>query len=338
MSRGHGVTRSLPNSRLPLDCRWNSRAIRAILFHMRNPKALAALLLFVLSTSVLGSPKPTSGDYGLFSMDNLGVTIFRPSGKPLRITLSSRPTNASNLTAGPDGESVYWIERVFRLYKASPHSSRVIRLDLHSLATEDVRGVEGIDVSNMEARHNSILISGEQVNKQGACGLWRISVPEGTRETLLEGDCQKGWHLISLSADAKEGLIAMGDGINWVDLEQLRIRKLPARFGITSLSPDGKVIAATERTNPDQLFLLDPSDFSVRRELRWHDGEKPLWSPDGRYLLRGKTQFHCFVTNFALDVDAPHTPILVDVKSGKTKTLGQARCKYEELWGWIATR
>jgi len=313
--------------------------VKAILLPMRNPKATPAVLVFVLSTFALGSPKPTSAGYGVFSVDNAGVTIFRLHGKPLRIAVSmSRSKNVRNLTASPDGESLYWVESVFGHYDETPHSSRVIRLDLHSLTTVDVRGVEGVDVSNMKVSHTNILVSGEQVNKPGACGLYRISVPAGIRETLLEGACQKGWYLVSLSADSKQALIAMGDGINLVDLDQLRIRKLPPRFGSASLSPDAKSIAATDSEKPDRLFLLDPTDFSVRRELRWHDAEKPAWSPDGRYLLRGKTQFYCFVTNFSLADDAPHTPVIVDVKTGKAKTLGQARCKYEELSGWIASR
>lgn len=154
---------------------------------------------------------------------------------------------------------------------------------------------------------------------------------------LLEGRCQKGWRLMSLSTDAKKVLVVMGAGINSVNLEKSEIRRLPARFATASLSPDATTIAATDRQNDQKLFVIDPNDFSVRRELRWHDGEDPRWSPDGRYLLRGKTQFYCFATNFSLDVDAPHTPILVDVESGRTKALGHARCRYEKLTGWINT-
>jgi hypothetical protein len=316
------------------------------LLHMPNRKAIPVLLLLVTGIPVLGSSKARSADYGVFSVDTFGVTIFPLIGKPLRIAVSasSRSRNALSWTASPDGKSLYRVESaygfgsVFRPDKDPPRPSRVIRLDLRSLTTVDVGGVEGIDISTMVARDTSILVSGEQMNKHGACGLWTISVPQGIRKALLEGDCQKGWQLLSLSADFKEALVAMTDGINLVDLDQLKVRKLPSRFQVASLSPDAKLIAATEQYNPDQLFLLDPIDFSVRRKLTWHGGGRPLWSPDGRYLLGSKREFHCFVTNFALDVDAPQTPVLVEVSTGKTRTLGSARCKYEELSGWIASR
>jgi hypothetical protein len=295
--------------------------------------AATLLLILALNPSAPAAPKPKSGLYGVFSAGGDGITIFPLHGKPITIH-ATLPKNASNLTAGPDGGSIYWIEAVFRLYNAPPHQSRLVRLDLHSLASVDIPGVEGIDVTRMEIRNGNILLSGESLSQPGTCGVWRVAIAAGRRERVSEQPCKGGprW-IVSSDSKLRPG---PNEDTDWLDPDRLTMRKLPKQFGVASLSPDGTLIAATDRDNENRLFLLDPKDFSVRREVKWHDGETPRWSPDGRYLLRGKMTLHCTLANFSLDLDPPHTPVIVDVTTGKTKTLGNAHCRYEELQGWIA--
>jgi hypothetical protein len=253
--------------------------------------AITVSLLLALSSLALAAPKPKSNLYGVFSAGGEGITIFPLHGKPITIHVTL-PKNASNLTAGPDGESIYWLESVFRLYNAPPHQSRLVRLDLHSLSSVDIPGVEGIDVTRMEIRNSNILLSGESLSQPETCGVWRVAIAPGKKETVSEQPCKGGLRMI-LSSDGKQLRPGPSEDTDWLAPDHLTIRKLPKRFGSASLSPDGTLIAATDREDDDRLFLLNPNDFSVLRELKWHDGETPRWSPDGRYLLRGKMTLYC---------------------------------------------
>jgi len=306
--------------------------------------AKAVLLLLALSSSALGAPKPKGAGYAVFSADSDGITIFPLRGKPIKIA-AKLPTRYSNVTASPDGGTIYWVESVPRQHRwiesesslvyDPPHQSRLVRLDLHSLASVDVPGVEGIDIARIDIRNSYILLWGEWVNQQGACGVWKLDIPAKPRKTVLEDECRRVGPMMNPFAYGKDAL-GTSQTRDWFDPDRLTVRKLPARFEVASLSPDGKLIAAFGRTDHERLFLLDAHDFSVRRELKWHLVDEPRWSPDSRYLLRGKVTLYCSLKDFSLDVDPPHTPVIVDVRTGKTKTLAQARCQYDELWGWVA--
>ena len=93
---------------------------------------------------------------------------------------------------------------------------------------------------------------------------------------------------------------------------------------------------AAEATASKDIRIMDLATKSVSILAESTGMFSPRWSPDGRYLLRGKMTLYCTLANFSLDLDPPHMPVIVEVKTGKTKTLANARCRYEELQGWIA--
>jgi TolB protein len=259
----------------------------------------AAVGLYVVRADGRGLRKvldlPNGGDAPAWSpegkrlaaQEGVGLVLLDASGKPLRRLTTSPSDRLSEWS--PDGR---WIG--FLRMLASGSYFLAVRPDgagLHQV-THALRRIEGFEWAPDSRR---VLVrwssgGGPRVGVVGASGALR---------TLVRSGCPAG---ASWAPDGREIAFASGckhSGISVVSLATRRVRRLTRGNQLfddawPAWSPDGRRLAFSRiypqgGSEPTTLNTIH-SDGTRLRELEplgaesYYD-ERPLWSPDGRFLL-----------------------------------------------------
>jgi DNA-binding beta-propeller fold protein YncE len=299
------------------------------------------LILFAVFGPALCAGKPFKVPF-LFAVvsccDSQGITVFPFDGTVFTIPLPFVPRVVA---FSPKGTALYAINPRGADRKAG---SDIVKIEFHPTRISPVTETLDLEISSLavSAREDKLVIVGRRWD-QRACGVYEISLPSGKMRRILESsDCVHGgpWKEISLSSDGGRAVAQVGRDLVLIDLASATVKSLGSEFSKGELSssaawsPDGRRIALVESASRGKVYLLDPSDLSKQRTL--HNGYHrmtPVWSPDSRYLVRGRLQLRCGIS---FDDDPPFTLEIDDVETGKRTIIRSSRCKMEgENVGWL---
>jgi WD40 repeat protein len=301
------------------------------------------LILIAVVGPALCASKPLKAPFPFTVVDccdSHGMTVFPFDGSAFTIPLPFVPRVAA---FSPRGNALYAIKP--RGADRQPGST-IVKIEFHPIRVNPITESLDLEISSLavSAREDKLVIAGRS-RDQKTCGVYEISLPSGKMRRILESsDCVHGgpWEKISLSSDGGRAVANVGRDLVLIDLASATVKSLGSEFSKGELSsgaawsPDGKRIAVMESGGRGRVHLLDPSNLSKQRTL--HTGYHrmtPVWSPDSRYLVRGRLQLRCGIY---FDVDPPFTLEIDDSETGKRTLIRSSRCKMEgEDVGWLST-
>jgi hypothetical protein len=253
--------------------------------------------------------------------DSKGLAVFPFDGAAFTIPLPFVPRT---VVFSPKGNALYAIRPSAPggLYRSS-----LVKIQFHPTRVNPVWESADLEIGDFSVSmsEDKIVFAGRPRDRADrTCGLFEINLPgEKVRRVLENSDCRKGfpWSEITLCSDGERAITKVGRDLELVDLMHGTVKPLGIEFSKgpwdagAVWSQDGKWLAVMEAANRGRLFLLDSSDLSRKRALRGGSHRMtPVWSPDSRYLVRGKVQLRCGIS---FDVDTPFTLEVVEIESGK---------------------
>lgn len=262
----------------------------------------------------------------------------------------SLPDIGNQVVFGADGQSLYAVQP----QGDSPVTTQSYSLIKVELPTRRVRPLLGsipfvhIDSFAVSPREDRIILSGwSREGRFKKCGLYEVVLPAGGIREVLDSsdDCRDGapWKKLSLSPDGTQA-VAQGRGLVLINLVQRSSQTLAPRYSLGSRSslatwsPDGRWIALIEANDRGRLLLLESKTLALHRTFGGGSHQMPpVWSPDSRYVLRGKLQLRCGIS---FDVDPPFTLERIDIATGKATTLRSSQCAMDGrgVTGWLGHR
>ena len=274
--------------------------------------------------------------------DHQVLTVFPMEGEAIRIPLPFVPRIEA---FGPTGSGLYAVPRKISALGDTTEPN-IVKVELNPTRLTTLIESTSLNVLSfaVSMREDKIVIAGATLEgTKRTCGLYEIGLPGGNWRPIVEiNDCRFGapWEL-SLSPTGERAVVNTGSQLQVVDLVHGTITFLPPQFSKgqwragAAWSPDGKWIAVLESRRWGRTFLLDANDLSIHRILSTgYHRMTPVWSPDSRYLLRGKLQLRCGI---GIADDPPYTLEIVDVESGKRTMVRSSRCKMDNgLAGWLS--
>jgi hypothetical protein len=266
------------------------------------------------------------------------LRIFPFNGNAITIPL---PFPVDGVTFAPDGKAIYGFVR------EDPFRAGLSKIEFNPIRTTTVPGTLSFIIQTfaISSRQDKVAASGIVHNQHGnRCGLFEILIPNGSIRQILNSECNEHWACdnISLSPNGERAIARIGNSmthdfhLEQIDLVHGTTKSLGEQFSIGVWSPDGKWIAAREKSQRDKLFLVDSTDFSHRRDLGGAIVMKPAWSPDSRYLLLWKS--YLFRCGIYPDLEPPLTLETLDIQSGKKSTIRSSRCQVTGgPTGWVSS-
>jgi DNA-binding beta-propeller fold protein YncE len=274
------------------------------------------------------------------------LTVFPMQGDAIKIPLPFVPRT---VVFSPTGTALYAVQRKTSAPGDTGESS-VVKIEFNPTRLTNLVASIKLSISSfaVSTREDKIVVTGSYLEGgKIACGLFEIGLPGGTSRQILKSQrCgfREPWEGLSLSPTGEQAVASTGAQLQLIDLVHGTARSLPSQFSEgrwgsgASWSPDGKSIAVLESRRRGRTFLLDVNDLSTRRILtrgRGYHRMTPVWSPDSRYLLRGKLQLRCGI---GIADDPPYTLEIVNVESGKRTMVRSSRCKMDNgLAGWLSS-
>jgi WD40 repeat protein len=275
--------------------------------------------LSLLATRVLGQTAYPFSPANYIGGDPHVLRIFPPTGAAIQVPL---PFALGRVAFGSDGKALY----VAR--------DRLLKIEFNPVRMSTVPGTEGFDTSGLAVsqRQDMILISGAHTqDHRRVCGLFEVKTLDGSlRQVLTSSGCDyvSAWTEISLSPAAEQAVALHNRRFEMIDLVRATTRPLDANFWAAEWSPDGKWIAALAGEE-SQLWLVDPSDLSRRRDLG-KTGGGVHWSPDSRYLL-------LFADSLLCNIEDRYSMETLEVASGKRSVVKSSRCQIVgAASGWMS--
>jgi hypothetical protein len=306
---------------------------------MRSITAWAALLTLAASlTSAQDSrgqgelvrPYAIAEYFAPGLIDNPGeLTVFPLQGKVASIRL---PIRLWGFTYSVDGKALYGIGGIGQTSK----KTHLYRVDLKPVqdvqlaGSEDLRYAGGLAIS---PKADQLLISEiRPVGDHNECSLFRLRIPEGTVEKILDGppSCNNRslWNNISFSPDGLRAVAVRDHSLELIDLLTYTTKSIGQGFMTAGWSPNGKWIAAAESTGKRRTVLFETVHFTRQRTLTTSWSK---WSPDSQYLITNSEHPGC---------DADHgTYELLDIRTGARIPVPSSKCQVHQAGssGWIST-
>ena len=232
----------------------------------------------------------------------------------------------------PDGKSLY--------ATASPGEMRrgLRKIEFNPIRFADVPGSAEFNIYNVavSAHGEKIFVSGVRSEQGGQiCGVFELNVRDGSiRQVLQSSDCDflSAWIYLSLSPGGERAVALHNKRLELLDFVNKTSQPIGgADFVLGAWAPDGKWIAAIDKSKQSELFLLDPNDLSRRRHLGTSGGV--YWSPDSRYLFSLKQQLRCilgFGYLFSMET--------IEASTGKRAVVAGSQCEIQGgSFGWVDT-
>jgi len=292
-----------------------------------------AVLLLIIQTGAAGAD-PYRYSYAQMYMQELILHPLR--GEPVSIHL---PFQAHGVQFSPDGRFLYAMEG--RARAEAPQSlPGLLKVEFDPIRIKVLPGSDSLRIDSYLVSHDGskIVIVGSHIgDPKPTCGVFELSLPSGDIRQALQA-CPHGDQL-SLSRDRNRILANIGHplerntGMELIDLAKGTSTQIYKDWWQGAWSPDGKWIAAMTRDKHSRLVLLDPNDFSRRRDLG-RGGDFPEWSPDSRYIQLWKKPWSNGLFCSFLSEPIPWTVDTVDVQTGRRKTIPSFRCFSGGAVGW----
>ncbi len=306
------------------------------------PTALAIALVSALAAQ---GAEPNPGQYSVaaYASDGLDVNsrlvIFPSDRREFSIPL---PLTLRYVVYGASGQSLY--ATAFKRLDARSGTTLpgLLKIQLNPVRVSALPGLDAFDAIDRFAvsrREDMILFAGARSDTgTNSCGIFELNLPDwNLRPVLQTSDCNAGspWRVFDVSPNAQEALISADRRLALLDLVHGKVTALGSELWVGSYSPDGKWIAALELGPPgrSRTILIDPKDFSRRRDLGGSNDDEVVWSPDSRFLLHAVYRPACPSQN-ALALET------LDIESGKRFTLKNSICNAGSgrTIGWVSNK
>jgi hypothetical protein len=278
-----------------------------------------------------------------YASDGFGVNsrlvIFPSDRKEFSIPF---PLALGYIVYGASGQSLY--ANAFKRIGAKTITPLpgLFKIELNPVRVNAILGLgvfDGIDRFAVSRREDKILFAGSR-SEAGVrtCGIFELNLPDGSlRPVIQTTDCRAGypWRVFDISPSALKALISADRRLALLDLIDGKVTPLGSELWVGAYSPDGKWIAALELGPPgrSRTILLDPEDFSRRRDLGGSNDDEVVWSPDSRFLLHAVYRPACPSQN-ALALET------LDIETGKRFTLKNSICNVGSGrdMGWVSSK
>src|SRR5579864_5444007 len=296
----------------------------------RKRRCSTAVAIAVLGALAQGSERdPGQYSVAAYASDGFGVNsrlvIFPADRREFSIPL---PLSLRYVVYGASGQSLY--ATAFKRLDAKSVTTLpgLLKIDLNPVRVNALPGFDvfdAIDRFAVSGREDKILFAGVRTDAgSGTCGIFELNLLDGNlRPVIQTADCRAGspWRVFDLSPNASEALIRADRRLAMLDLTDGKVTPLGSELWVGSYSPDGKWIAALELGPPgrSRTILIDPKDFSRRRDLGGSNDDEVVWSPDSRFLLHAVYRPACPSQNpLALET--------LEIETGKRFTLKNSIC------------
>lgn len=311
----------------------------------RKRRLPIAVAIAIVSALAAQGAEPNPGQYSIaaYDSDGFGVNsrliIFPPGRREFSIPL---PLFPRYVVYGPSGQSLY--ATAFKRLDAKSVTTLpgLFKIELSPVRVNAVPGFDvfyAIDRFAVSRREDMILFGGARLDAGSkTCGIFELDLLDGNLRPILQTtDCKAGspWRVFDLSPNTPEALISADRRLALLDLVHGKVTPLGSELWVGSYSPDGKWIAALELGPPgrSRTILIDPKDFSRRRDLGGSNDDEVVWSPDSRFLLHAVYRAACPSQNpLALET--------LDVETGKRFTLKNSICNAGSgrVIGWVSSK
>ncbi len=296
-----------------------------------------------VSALVANGAEPYQYSVAAYASDGLDVNsrliIFPPDRNEFKIPL---PLTLRYVVYGASGQSLYATAFKRLDAKSGTISPGLLKIELDPVRVTTIPGLDVFDDIDRFAvsRREDMIIFGGSRSDAGVrtCGIFELNLTDGSIRPILQTtDCKAGspWRVFDISPSRSAALISADRRLALLDLTDGKVTPLGSELWVGSYSPDGKWIAALELGPPgrSRTILIDPKDFSRRRDLGGSNDDEVVWSPDSRFLLHAVYRPACPSQNpLALET--------LDIETGKRVTLKNSICNAgsDRTIGWVSSK
>jgi hypothetical protein len=304
---------------------------------------LPAAVAISVSACVAKGAEPYRYSVAAYASDGLDVNsrliIFPPDRNEFTIPL---PLTLRYVVYSASGQALYATAFKRLDAKSGTISPGLLKIELDPVRVTSVPGLDVFDDIDRFAvsRREDMIVFGGSRSDAGVrtCGIFELNLPDGSIRPIRQTTgCKAGspWRVFDISPIRSEALISADRRLALLDFTDGKVTPLGGELWVGSYSPDGKWIAALELGPPgrSRTILIDPKDFSRRRDLGGSNDDEVVWSPDSRFLLHAVYRPACPSQNpLALET--------LEIETGKRFTLMNSTCNTgsDRTIGWVSSK